>query len=62
MTFLQQANPHLIGKQFTGYALEVEQMCAQAFNRPPATFYLDIPYHPQIQPTPTVNFALNYHF
>lgn len=62
MTFLQQANPTLVGKKFTGYALEVEEACAQAFNRPPATYYLDIPYHPQVLLTPTVNFALNYRF
>lgn len=62
MTFLQQANPTLIGKKFTGYAFQVEQECAQAFNRPPAQFYLDIPYHPQVLLTPTVNFALNYRF
>lgn len=62
MTFLQQANPTLIGKKFSGYALTVEEECAQAFNRPSAQFYLDIPFHPQVQLTPTVNFALNYRF
>lgn len=60
--WLELANPHLIGQRFSGESYETEKLCAQAFNRPTAQFYLDFPTHPQLPPTPSVNFDLNYKF
>lgn len=63
MTYLEKANPNLVGKKLQGYAKLVDNECAIAFRRLPATYYLDVPHYPYFPITPknlTVNFNLNF--
>nr|UHS18329.1 MAG: hypothetical protein [Gammatorquevirus sp.] len=46
-----------------GFERETENQLAQAFKRPPRLFKEDTPFYPWLpQPTPLVNFHLNYKF
>lgn len=47
-------------RKFTPQEWETEKQVADAFRRPPCSFFGDKPFYPYCVPEPVVNFRLNY--